>query len=223
MDAGITAMLLEDADPAIRGAIRRKLRVTLRPSDYREQNLDALDLLGDVRVKLLHKLGQFAEIDRAGIAEFRSYAATVAYHCCADYLRAKYPQRTSLKNCLRRLLDKADGYAAWTSRNGDVLCGFAGWQGGGAAATAEQVARLRTSPERLLEHVIPRASAQNISATDWLRLLEGHLQSGRLAMKYSITTEGFRLAYDRVGYGTPVVLRSTYIAGSRGRQDPLVL
>jgi DNA-directed RNA polymerase specialized sigma24 family protein len=172
MDAGITAMLLEDADPVIRGAIRRKLRVTLRPSDYREQNLDALDLLGDVRVKLLHKLGQFAEIDRAGIAEFRSYAATVAYHCCADYLRAKYPQRTSLKNCLRRLLDKADGYAAWTSRNGDVLCGFAGWQGGGAAATAEQVARLRTSPERLLEHVIPRASAQNISATDWLRLLE---------------------------------------------------
>ena len=59
----------------------------------------------------------------------------MAYHCCADYLRAKYPQRTSLKNCLRRLLDKMDGYAVWTAADGELMCGFAGWKAGRKAAT----------------------------------------------------------------------------------------
>src|SRR5271156_2107471 len=98
LDAKATATLLEEVDPVIRGAIRRKLRVTLRASDSREQNMDGLDLLGEVQLKLLAKLRQGGEVE---IKEFKAYAATVAYHCCADYLRAKYPQRTSLKNCLR--------------------------------------------------------------------------------------------------------------------------
>src|ERR1700722_4499024 len=151
MDANLTTTLLEEADPVIRAAIRRKLHVTLRANDSREQNMDGLDLLGEVQVKLLTKLrGQGGEdevggggIKESGIKEFKAYAATVAYHCCADYLRAKYPQRTSLKNCLRRLMDKMDGYAVWTSADGELMCGFAGWKSGRAAAAKEKVRELQ--------------------------------------------------------------------------------
>jgi DNA-directed RNA polymerase specialized sigma24 family protein len=187
MDATITATLLEEADPVIRGAIRRKLRVTLRANDSREQNMDALDLLGEVQLKLLTKLRQ-REDTQDTIEQFRSYAATVAYHCCADYLRAKYPQRASLKNCLRRLLDKADGYSAWTSANGELLCGFAGWKVGRAEASTEKVRELQQNPNALPEKVLPHTSASAgfgaIGVKDWLRMLEAvfDFAEGPLAM-----------------------------------------
>lgn len=182
MNVTTTATLLEEATPVIRGAIRKKLRVTLRANDSREQNMDALDLLGEVQLKLLAKLrqGEPAESDDASvpgaIEQFKSYAATVAYHCCADYLRAKYPQRASLKNCLRRLLDKVDGYSTWPSADGELLCGFAGWKTARAIAPPEKVRALQQNPHALPEQVLPRRSAglgfSAIGAKDWLRLLE---------------------------------------------------
>jgi hypothetical protein len=179
MDGSLTATLLEEVDPVIRGAIRRKLRVTLRASDSREQNMDGLDLLGEVQLKLLAKLRQGGDAGvgtggskDGGIKEFKAYAATVAYHCCADYLRAKYPQRTSLKNCLRRLLDKMDGYAVWTAADGELMCGFAGWKAGRAAATTEKVRELQQNPGALPEEALPQGSAEGLNGKDWLRLLE---------------------------------------------------
>jgi DNA-directed RNA polymerase specialized sigma24 family protein len=170
MDARATATLLEEVDPVIRGAIRRKLRVTLRANDSREQNMDGLDLLGEVQLKLLTKLRQGEE--QAGIAEFRGYAATVAYHCCADYLRAKYPQRTSLKNSLRRLMDKMDGYAVWTSADGELMCGFAGWAAGRSAAKGEKIRELQQNAGVLPAEALPRGSAESMGGKDWLKLLE---------------------------------------------------
>lgn len=76
MDGSLTATLLEEVDPVIRGAIRRKLRVTLRASDSREQNMDGLDLLGEVQLKLLAKLRQGGDVGvgagggDSGIKEF---------------------------------------------------------------------------------------------------------------------------------------------------------
>jgi DNA-directed RNA polymerase specialized sigma24 family protein len=175
MDANLTTTLLEEADPVIRAAIRRKLHVTLRSNDSREQNMDGLDLLGEVQVKLLTKLrGQGGEggVGEGGIKEFKAYAATVAYHCCADYLRAKYPQRTSLKNCLRRLMDKMDGYAVWTSADGELMCGFAGWKSGRAAAAGEKIRELQQNPAALPEEAMPPVAAEGLSGKEWLRLLE---------------------------------------------------
>jgi hypothetical protein len=200
MDAIITATLLEQADPVLRAAIRRKLRVTLRAGDSREQNMDALDLLGEVQLKLLAKLrqgdrdqGNGEAAGHGAIEQFRSYAATVAYHCCADYLRAKYPQRASLKNCLRRLLDKADGYAVWTSADGELMCGFVGWKTGRAAASAEKMRELQHNPHALPAKVLPNRSGKTgvgaIAAKDWLRLLEATFDfvEGPLAMDDLLT------------------------------------
>lgn len=172
LDSEVVARLLQEVDPAMQGVIRQKLRVTLRASDYREQNLDAMDVLGEVQLRLLKRLQQPEMQGATAIAEFRGYAATVAYHCCADYLRAKYPKRTSLKNSLRRLLDKADGFAAWTNANGDVLCGFAGWANGTAVAEGAVVAKLKQDPGAIPAQAIPRVSAHQVSMPEWLRLLE---------------------------------------------------
>jgi NAD(P)-dependent dehydrogenase (short-subunit alcohol dehydrogenase family) len=54
------SLLLEEAETVIRRVVRSKLRVTLRSEDYREQNLDAIDLLGDIRLKLIRKLSEEA-------------------------------------------------------------------------------------------------------------------------------------------------------------------
>jgi DNA-directed RNA polymerase specialized sigma24 family protein len=107
---------LEEAESAICRIVRRKLRVTLRNDDGREDNLDALDVLGDIRLKLVRKLRQPEE---AAIDDWSSYVATVAYNCCNDYLRAKYPEHSRLKNALMRLLQKSSGCAVWTSSEGE--------------------------------------------------------------------------------------------------------
>lgn len=170
MDLSQTASLLEEADPVIRSAIRKKLRVTLRAGDTREQNLDGLDLLGEVQLKLLSFLRE-NEDAKTGIVSFKAYAATVAYHCCADYLRARYPQRASLKNCLRRLLDTRDGYAVWPAENGEAMCGYSGWKGRPPEATGK-IRQLQQDPAALPSEALPRTSGSSITGNDWLRLLE---------------------------------------------------
>jgi DNA-directed RNA polymerase specialized sigma24 family protein len=164
---------LAEVDPVIRGAIRRKLHVTLRANDFRERNLDALDLLGEVQLKLLAKLRNTEPlIEQAqSISEFSAYAATVAYHCCADYLRAKYPRRASLKNRLYRLLDRIDDYASWTNRDGDLICGGAGWQNR-EPASAERIAALRHGYQAISEEAIPQTPIERISVRQWVRLLD---------------------------------------------------
>jgi DNA-directed RNA polymerase specialized sigma24 family protein len=179
-DTGLAATLLEEAYPIICGALRKKLHVTLRDGDLREQNLDALDLLGEVQCKLLAWIRKQEGDGTAGV-DFKAYAATVAYHCCADYLRARYPQRTSLKNCLRRLLETRDGYGIWTTENGDLLCGFASWRTT-TRASAEKIRSLQQQPEQLPPESLPRQLA--LSGHDWVRLLDAifDFASGPISM-----------------------------------------
>jgi hypothetical protein len=165
--------LLEEVDPVIRSAVRQKLRVTLRANDFREQNMDGLDVLQDIRLKLIRKLsGEDAEDDDSSIKEFAAYAATVAYRTCSDYLRAKYPVRTSLKNCLRRILDKADDFDIWEGKSGELLCGYPGWKNPSFVTDTVRVLGLRTDPYKLPRESIPESSADNMRWPEWKVLLE---------------------------------------------------
>ena len=151
---------LDGADPIITRIVRMKLRASLRPDDYREHNLDALDLLGDIRLKLIRKLGEPGE----SVESFSSYAATVAYNTCSDYVRAKYPERARLRNAIRRLFEKSQQHALWQDSSGDLLCGFAGWRqlppaNGTQLAQARQEGQFDTSGSESL-HTLLRLADQ---------------------------------------------------------------
>jgi hypothetical protein len=198
-------VLLEEVEPVIRAAVRHKLRVTLSATDYREQNLDAQDVLSEIRLKLVRKLSANQESESeqsenqqsknkhsennepesrepaqgaasSRVEDFRAYAATAAYHCCADYLRAKHPERASLKNLLRRVMEKLPGFAVWQSPDGDLLCGYAGWPGQKKPnADQASVAKLRNSPGEFPAAANPRKHLNALTAQDWQALLDGIL------------------------------------------------
>jgi hypothetical protein len=164
-------LLLQDVDSVIRSAVRNKLRVSLRANDFREQNLDGLDVLQDIRLKLIRKLSG-EEQDSSAIQSFSDYAATVAYRTCSDYLRAKYPVRTSLKNCLRRILDKANEFAGWQTPDGEMVCGFVGWKSGALEIKTAEIIELRGDPYRLPAVAIPKGPVESMRWPEWKTLLE---------------------------------------------------
>src|SRR6266567_1200093 len=169
--------LLNSVDSVLRNVVRQKLRVTLRTNDFREQNLDGLDVLQDIRLKLIRKVsGEQGESEDSSIQEFTAYAATVAYRTCSDYLRAKYPMRASLKNSLRRTLDRFEEFAAWESVSGELMCGYPGWRSPSFKTDAARVMELRNNPYLLPAEALPGCSADGMTRTAWNALLEGVFQ-----------------------------------------------
>jgi hypothetical protein len=122
-------LVTNHAEPVIRAVIRRRLMVTLGPSDGDSQNQDALELAGDVRVKLVGELRSLKGegLDRR-IVDFRAYVAVTTYNACHDYLRRRYPRRWQLRNQLRYLLTHRRELALWRGRDREWLCGLASWR-----------------------------------------------------------------------------------------------
>jgi hypothetical protein len=177
--------LLNQVDSTIQSAVRHKLRVSLRNNDFREHNLDGLDVLQEIRLKLVRKLsGEGGEGQATSIQELTAYAATVAYRTCSDYLRAKYPVRTSLKNALRRILEKTDEFSLWEGPSGELQCGYPGWKNPSFTSDSARVLELRNDPYRLPADAIPRCAADHMRWAEWRTLLEGVFQAvgGPLAL-----------------------------------------
>jgi hypothetical protein len=112
---------VQEIEPVVRGILRRKLRVTLDPADGRRENQNALELFGDVWVKLLQEPAD-------SIRNARSYAAVIAYHACSEYFRDKYPARSSLRNRVHYFLTHHSRYAVWDHEEGELVGGFAIWR-----------------------------------------------------------------------------------------------
>ncbi len=156
--------LVKEVEPVIRGIIRRKLRVTLDPADGRRENQNGLELFGDVWVKLLAEAGGDA------IRNVRSYAAVIAYHACSEYIRDKYPARTSLRNRIHYFLTHHPDYAVWESESGDALGGFVYWR----------ERRTDPAPAEKLSELEPGAAAkpvERMDSKDWAALFDSVFQT----------------------------------------------
>src|SRR5437870_7263116 len=158
---------LGDAEPVICRIVRRKLGATLRHDDGREQNLDAMDVLGEIRLKLIRKQ---TEGEAAAIADWLAYAAMVAYNACADYLRAKYPRRTSLKNALCRLLEKSDRCYIWRLTSGEAVCGYATQRN--TSPDSPRIDQLRNDPWKLPPDVLVSHSFESIAPSALRKIVE---------------------------------------------------
>ena len=146
-------LILEQAAPVVRQALRRKLRF-YAGGGRNSGNPDAEDLYQDVMAKLVRMLQQMQAREAPGefseIKDFRQYATRVAVNSCNDYLRLKYPQRTRLKDKVREALDRHGAFAVWRSEQGELICGLAGWDGEPREAmAAERLRALEEQPELL--------------------------------------------------------------------------
>ena len=133
----LLALLVEEqAAPVVRGVVKSKLRVSLSPSDGREENQDALELFGDVCADLVAELRALHADGARSVTNFRNYVAGVAFNACYRHLRRKYPQRHSLKTRVRYLLTHHADFALWETGGHEHLCGPAAWRGRGDASAA---------------------------------------------------------------------------------------
>jgi hypothetical protein len=165
---------LEDAEAVICRIVRRKLGATLRHDDGREQNLDAMDVLGEIRLKLVRKR---AMGEAAAITDWPSYAAMVAYNACADYLRAKYPRRTSLKNALCRLVEKSGDCGVWQLTSGETVCGRTSHRNMSPYST--RIDQLCNDPWKLPPDVLVSQSFDSIAPSALNKIVQAALDYAR--------------------------------------------
>lgn len=168
-------VLLTGVEAIIHSIVRSKLHVTLIRSDLREENIEGQDLLSEIRLRLLRKLNSQQERFSACIADFKAYAAKVAFNACADYLRSRYPERTRVKRCLRRLMERSPGFEVWRSSEGELLCGLAAWH----YPNSFQSPRRRTLDAMGIVGHLPSSpkSGTTLSAQQWRKLVSGILGS----------------------------------------------
>jgi len=167
-DAALSRLFEDHAAPVVARVVRRKLR---GPG---AQASDAEDLRGQVMLQLLTRLAELrADPQARPIQNFAGYAAAAAYRACADYLRALYPQRHSLRNKLRYFLSHQAGLALWETAEGEWLCGRRGWQemprgsdrgdgadGSNGDSRGRRRQELREDPRRAAESALPGADPQ---------------------------------------------------------------
>jgi RNA polymerase sigma factor (sigma-70 family) len=114
------AAALAAADAVIRPIISSRLR-------QRENEEDREDLRSEIRVKLVSTLQRLRQGRIEPVADFRAYAARVAWNCCNEMLRSRYPERAHLKMKLRYLLSHDVRFAMTEAEPGTLLCGLSRW------------------------------------------------------------------------------------------------
>lgn len=134
----VFAVAYELAEPILQSAFRRYFRVSLRRDDFSETNQDALEVLSDVRIRLLNRFSSLEEVgEEEQVENLEAYARAAAGNAFRDYLRKKYPARLRLSNRIRYILNASDKFASWQSEDGDLLCGEIEWQEGRRPADSD--------------------------------------------------------------------------------------
>jgi len=114
----------QEIETVVRAIVARKLRVSFyRPDLVETQN--AMDIVNSVLVEVLQRM---RSADTANLEHPREYAAVVAYHSCAEYLRQKRAPRRRLQLKLQYFLSHHPDFAIWETAGGEKACGYARWQ-----------------------------------------------------------------------------------------------
>lgn len=164
-DDEVEACLL-GLDPLIRGMIRKRMRVSLSAGDSSRENQNALEMHGDIWVELYRKFRS----DPASIRNPGSYVSAIVRNRFYDYVRERYPNRHSLANHLRYLLEEKPDYAIW-EKDSEWWCGFSRW-------SSQSMERARPEKLTALTHdpaVLGRGihkSREGMKSGDWVRLLD---------------------------------------------------
>ena len=161
----LSRLIQEHAEPIIAGIIKHKLRVSLNHSEGSSQNQDALEITGDVRAVILAEMQSLkgGAQGQSIISSFHNYVAVKTYSACADYFRAKNPQRRRLKDLLRYHLKQNRIFALWEAEDGRWLCGLQTWRSAEPdTSRSERLQQLLTEPLSII-NASESASAVGVS------------------------------------------------------------
>jgi RNA polymerase sigma factor (sigma-70 family) len=167
--AALRDELLSQVLPTVRAILKRKTGATLADDDTRRDNVDAIELYHEVITRVWERISTG---DVNDVADVRAYAATVAHNAWSDYLRDKYPRRTSLKNRLRYFIEHQPKYALWQGATGEPMCGLRAFQFGSTVVPSERITALRDGREKIPELRLPGRAFEQFDGTAWDTLLD---------------------------------------------------
>jgi RNA polymerase sigma factor (sigma-70 family) len=142
----LSVLMSQSADPVIQGIIHYKLQRLSIEYDSVRAAQDLEDIRSEVIVEVLSVLRDLkTDVGAGPIRDFRAYVAAITFRACSEYLRKKRPQRASLKDKARYVLNRSPEFALWQDASGDWLCGLAMWrdQTAGTSGATEPIC---TSP-----------------------------------------------------------------------------
>lgn len=126
-DELLLRLITTHAEPVIKGVIRHKLHLD---SSRATQKAEAEDIYQEVLLQLLELLRRFrSQPGGHPITDLRGMAAVIAHRTCAQWMRRQFPERHAFKNRLHYLLTRQRGLALWRDAGGELVAGFAAWQG----------------------------------------------------------------------------------------------
>jgi RNA polymerase sigma factor (sigma-70 family) len=131
-------LLSVHAAPIVRQTLRRRLGFYVSAQGINENNQDAEDLYQEAMTRVVQVLSELnTSSTPTAIESFEHYVARIASNVCIDFLRAKSPARTRLKDSLRDLFRRHKDLVSWEYEN-EILSGFAVWRNTGKTAFSEQ-------------------------------------------------------------------------------------
>lgn len=171
LDEATNELIELHAQPVIRRIIRAKLQEDFQRVNHLANHQEADDLYSEVVTQLLFELRRFRRQPQSGpINHFSGFVARLTLNACYQHLRAKYPQRNSLKNKIRYLLTHQSGLAIWRSPQQDLIGGYQIWLEAGIFQTqSSRQQSLCADPKLVVQ--------RQLSGTDFLRLHPSKLLS----------------------------------------------
>ena len=129
------------AAPIVRQTLRRRLGFYVSAQGINANNQDAEDLYQEAMTRIVQVLHELrTPSTKTDIENFEHYVARVASNICIDFLRAKSPARTRLKDSLRDLFRRHNDLVSWEYES-EILCGFAVWRNTGKTVFSDQASR----------------------------------------------------------------------------------
>ncbi len=173
----LSELVLTHAAPVVRNTLRQRLGYFVDRSGANPNNPEAEDLYHDVITRLIAKLHELrADPHEEKISDVRQYVASVAANACHDYLRAKSPARSRLKNNLRDLLDRHPDFSLWMNEVNEYLCGFAAWRNRELSqASSKNLKHLLEKPEEFKSKIFSREDVLRLPLTRMVAEIFNHV------------------------------------------------
>jgi hypothetical protein len=153
------------AQPVVLGILRRKFRDASGSSyaqAHRQETTE--DLRGDIFVQVIQRLHDLRQGRGNPILNFSAYVAVTSYNAITHCLRKQRPNRYSLENKLRYLLQQGNGLVLWRLDQDQWLCGFAAWQAQGRQQTeSAQQRALCLDPVTVFQKHCPNEDATRMN------------------------------------------------------------